>query len=80
MITVHREGQARSLDLLTLDDCASVGTALGAIHRLPTAFLSAAKYPVFTTGQIRSQLTAGLSVCARQDMCRRKSPIVGRES
>lgn len=58
MIAVHREGQARSLDLLTLDDCASVGTALGAIHRLPTAFLSAAKYPVFTTGQIRSQLTA----------------------
>ena len=41
MIAVHREGQARSLDLLTLDDCAS-----------------AAKYPVFTTGQIRSQLTA----------------------
>ena len=35
MIAVHREGQARSLDLLTLDDCASVGTALGAIHRLP---------------------------------------------
>ena len=58
MIAVHREGQARSLDLLTLDDCASVGTALGAIHRLPTAFLSVAKYPVFTTGQIRSQLTA----------------------
>ena len=58
MIAVHREGQARSLDLLTLDDCASVGTALGAIHRLPTAFLSTAKYPVFTTGQIRSQLTA----------------------
>lgn len=58
MVAVHREGQARSLDLLTLDDCASVGTALGAIHRLPTAFLSDAKYPVFTTGQIRSQLTA----------------------
>lgn len=58
MITMHSEGQARSLDLLTLDDCASVGTALGAIHRLPPAFLTAAKYPVFTTGQIRSQLTA----------------------
>ncbi|KFI94199.1 phosphotransferase enzyme domain protein [Bifidobacterium saguini DSM 23967] len=58
MIASHLDGQARSLDLLTLDDCASVGTALGAIHRLPTAFLKASKYPVFTTGQIRSQLIA----------------------
>ncbi|MBT1174770.1 phosphotransferase [Bifidobacterium sp. LC6] len=58
LIAEHCEGQARSLDLLTLDDCASVGTALGAIHRLPTAFLQVAKYPVFTTGQIRSQLIA----------------------
>lgn len=58
MIATHNEGQARSLDLLTLDDCASVGTALGAIHRLPPAFLKAAKYPVFTTGQIRAQLIA----------------------
>lgn len=58
MIATHNEGQARSLDLLTLDDCASVGTALGAIHRLPPAFLKAAKYPVFSTGQIRAQLIA----------------------
>lgn len=58
MIAVHRDGQARPLDLLTLDDCAAVGTAIGAIHRLPSTFLANAKYPVVTTGQIRSQLTA----------------------
>lgn len=57
MIAVHRDGQARPLDLLTLDDCAAVGTAIGAIHRLPSTFLANAKYPVVTTGQIRSQLT-----------------------
>ena len=58
MIAVHRDGQARPLDLLTLDDCAAVGTSIGAIHRLPSTFLANAKYPVVTTGQIRSQLTA----------------------
>ena len=58
MIAVHRDGQARPLDLLTLDDCAAGGTASGAIHRLPSTFLANAKYPVVTTGQIRSQLTA----------------------
>ncbi|PJM79306.1 phosphotransferase [Bifidobacterium scaligerum] len=58
MVTTHNDGEARSLDLLTLDDCTAVGTAIGAIHRLSPAFLSAAKYPVFTTGQIRAQLTA----------------------
>ncbi|OZG60498.1 aminoglycoside phosphotransferase [Bifidobacterium lemurum] len=58
MVTPHCEGQPRSLDLLTLDDCASMGTAIGAIHRLRPDFLAEAKYPVFTTGQIRSQLTA----------------------
>ncbi|OZG67316.1 phosphotransferase [Bifidobacterium eulemuris] len=58
MVTPHCDGQARTLDLLTLDDCASMGTAIGAIHRLRPDFLAEAKYPVFTTGQIRSQLTA----------------------
>ena len=58
MVAVHHPGQARSLSLLTLDDCVSVGTALGAIHRLRPDFLQEAGYPVFTTGQIRAQLTA----------------------
>ncbi|WP_137657889.1 phosphotransferase [Bifidobacterium moukalabense] len=58
MVAMHHVGQARSLDLLTLDDCASVGTALGAIHRLRPTFLQEAKYPAFTTGQIRAQLIA----------------------
>ena len=58
MIATHHDGQARPLSLLTLDDCASVGTALGAIHRLRPEFLQEAGYPVFTTGQIHAQLTA----------------------
>lgn len=58
MVAVHHDGQARSLSLLTLEDCASVGTAIGAIHRLRPRFLQEAGYPVFSTGQIRAQLTA----------------------
>ncbi|RSX54347.1 aminoglycoside phosphotransferase [Bifidobacterium goeldii] len=58
MAATHRAGTARPLTLLTLDDCASVGTAIGAIHRLRPNFLQAESYPVFTTGQIRAQLTA----------------------
>ncbi len=58
MVTAHHSGQARRLDLLTLDDCSSVGTTLGAIHRIRPDFLQAAQYPTYTTGQIRTQLTA----------------------
>lgn len=58
MMAAHTVGVARQLDLLTLDDCAAMGTAIGAIHRLRPNFLQAAQYPVFTTGQIRAQLTA----------------------
>ena len=32
-------------DLLTLGDCASIGTAIGVIHRLRPSFLVNAKYP-----------------------------------
>ena len=58
LITTHPDGVARSLELLTIDDCSSFGTALGAIHRLRQNFITAAHYPVFTTGQIHAQLTA----------------------
>lgn len=57
MVTSHVEGEPRALDLLTLQDAASVGTAIGAIHRQRTGFLNEANYPSFTTGQIHSQLT-----------------------
>ncbi|MBB2955235.1 aminoglycoside phosphotransferase (APT) family kinase protein [Bifidobacterium commune] len=57
LVTPHVEGEPRPLDLLTLQDAASVGTAIGAIHRQRTGFLSEANYPSFTTGQIHSQLT-----------------------
>ena len=58
LVAAHHVGQARPLELLTLDDCSSVGTALGAIHRLRPDFLQEAGYPTFVTGQIRTQLTA----------------------
>lgn len=58
LMTAHNEGDPRSLGLLTLDDCTAVGTALGAIHRLNPSFLEDAGYPVYTTKQIRAQLTA----------------------
>ena len=58
LITTHPDGVARSLELLTIDDCSSFGTALGAIHRLRQNFITDAHYPVFTTGQIHAQLTA----------------------
>lgn len=58
LVTAHPEGVARSLELLTLDDCASVGTAIGAVHRLRPTFLTESGYPSYTTGQIRAQLTS----------------------
>lgn len=61
MVATHHEGRSRSLNLLTHDDCASVGTAIGAIHRLRAGFLKEQGYPVFTTGQIRAQLTAWIA-------------------
>ena len=57
LVATHHEGESRQLDLLTINDCTSVGTAIGAFQRLDQNFLKAASYPVFTTGQIRSQLT-----------------------
>ncbi len=61
LITLHPSGRTRALELFTLDDCASVGTAIGAIHRLRPNFLVEAQYPAFTTGQIRAQLTAWIT-------------------
>ena len=57
LVSEHLEGSARDLRLLTTDDCANVGTAIGAIHRLRPTFITRGKYPAFTTGQIRAQLT-----------------------
>lgn len=58
LIMEHHDGESRPLNLLTLDDCASVGTAIGAVHRLRPDFLREEQYPTFSTGQIRSQLIA----------------------
>ena len=58
LVNVHQNGREAHLAELTVDECSSMGTAIGAIHRLQPAFLKEAGYPVFTTGQIRAQLTA----------------------
>nr|WP_308201370.1 phosphotransferase [Bifidobacterium sp. ESL0763] len=58
LVVPYAEGEARQLDLLTLEDASSVGTAIGAIHRQSSGFLTEHHYPTFTTGQIRAQLTA----------------------
>ncbi|WP_348519393.1 phosphotransferase [Bifidobacterium sp. ESL0790] len=57
LVTPYAEGEARQLDLLTLEDASSVGTAIGAIHRQRSSFLTENHYSAFTTGQIRAQLT-----------------------
>ena len=61
LIMQHREGYAKPLDTLSLDECSSVGTAIGAIHRLRGTFLSEGNYPSYTTGQIHDQLVAWIA-------------------
>lgn len=61
MVALHHQGGSRPLNLLTLDDCASVGTAIGAIHRLRAGFLKDQGYPIFTTAQIQAQLVAWIT-------------------
>lgn len=56
LVTTAVEGEVRPLKLLTLDDCASVGTALAAIHRQNPEL--GGKGRSYSTGQIRSQLTS----------------------
>lgn len=58
LVMAHADGVSRSLELLTIDDCTSIGTTIGTIHRLQPNFIVDAKYPVHTTGQIHAQLTA----------------------
>lgn len=58
VILQHREGVAKPLDTLTVDECSSVGTAIGAIHRMRGTFLLDEAYPSYTTQQIHDQLTA----------------------
>ncbi|NEG95903.1 phosphotransferase [Bifidobacterium sp. SMB2] len=61
LITVHNDGLATPLDQLTESQCVSVGTAIGAIHRLRPAFLEKEGYPSYTAAQIRQQLVAWIA-------------------
>ena len=61
LIMQHRDGVAKPLDTLSLDECASVGTAIGAIHRLRGTFLTKEEYPAYTTEQIHDQLIAWIA-------------------
>ena len=58
IIMQHREGYAKPMELLTLDECSSVGTAIGAVHRMRGTFLVDEAYPAYTTRQIHDQLVA----------------------
>ena len=57
----HLDGVARNLDLLTLDDCSAIGTAIGAIHRLPATMVRTAGYPAFDTARIHTQLSSWIA-------------------
>lgn len=61
LITVHNDGSATPLSQLTESQCVSVGTAIGAIHRLRPAFLEKEGYPVYSAAQIRQQLVAWIA-------------------
>ena len=61
LIMQHGEGTARPLETLTTDECSSVGTAIGAIHRMRGTFLTDAHYPSYTTEQIHGQLIAWIA-------------------
>ena len=61
LVTAHHDGEPRNLDLLTLDDCAAVGTAIGAIHRLSPVAVRRGGYPEHTTEQIHAQLAAWIA-------------------
>ncbi|WP_169275306.1 phosphotransferase [Bifidobacterium moraviense] len=61
LIMQHVEGVAKPLETLTTDECSSVGTAIGAIHRLRGTFLTDAKYPSYSTEQIHAQLIAWIA-------------------
>ncbi|OZG55671.1 aminoglycoside phosphotransferase [Bifidobacterium tissieri] len=61
LITMHNDGAATPLSQLTESQCVSVGTAIGAIHRLRPAFLEKEGYPVYSAAQIRQQLVAWIA-------------------
>lgn len=58
LITKHYDATARPLDLLTIDDCASVGTAIGSIHRTNPSQIIQAGYPQFNADVIHAQIIA----------------------
>ncbi|WP_146192028.1 phosphotransferase [Bifidobacterium catulorum] len=61
LVSVHNDGFATPLDQLTESQCVSVGTAIGAIHRLRPAFLEKERYPSFSSMQIRNQLVSWIA-------------------
>lgn len=58
LIRKHNDGYTTALDQLTDSQCASVGTAIGAIHRLRANFIRKEGYASYTAEQIRHQLEA----------------------
>lgn len=58
LIRKHYDGYATALDQLTDSQCASMGTAIGAIHRLRSQFVLQAGYAGYSAQQIHHQLEA----------------------
>ncbi|WP_243388773.1 phosphotransferase [Bifidobacterium simiarum] len=61
LVTVHNDGFATPLDQLTESQCVSVGTAIGAIHRLRPGFMAKEGYPSYAPEQIKQQLEAWIA-------------------
>lgn len=58
LICSHLEGEPVAADLMTDAQCAAVGTAIGALHRMDPSFLQAEGYPQYSSVQIREQFAA----------------------
>lgn len=61
LVTVHNDGVTTPLDRLTESQCVSVGTAIGAIHRLRPGFMAKEGYPSYAPAQIKQQLEAWIA-------------------
>lgn len=60
-IMTHTPGHTQSLKLLTNEECAAVGTAIAAIHRIDPQPLRERFYPAFNTREITVQLSAWIN-------------------
>lgn len=58
LVCTHLDGEPLAMERLTTAQCAAVGTAIGALHRMDPAFLRGEGYPEYESGRIRAQFAA----------------------